>query len=147
MRLFGHPVHVMLVHFPIGLWPAHVALQLFAAKLPAGADQAAFWLLVAGCCLAWVAALCGAADLVALSATPERRAWRSALTHAVINGTVTAAFTGIAVVEYAAFPAVHHSGWLLAGEIVLLGLLFVGNFFGGAVVWNAPPPRAVRASE
>lgn len=142
MRLFGHPIHVMLVHFPIALWPAHAALHAFSSRLPTGSTIVAFWLLVVATALAWLAVLCGAFDLMALAIEPDRGRFRSGLVHAALNGTATIAFTVILALENAVYPDVHDSGVFLVAEISVLTLMFVGNYFGGAMVWSTQPSAA-----
>lgn len=143
LRLAGHPVHVMLIHFPVALWPAHFALHALAPLLPPGAAGAcAFWILLGGVGLGWIAAGCGAIDLVALAGPPVAREFRDALIHGLVNGTALLGFTVIAGLEYGAYPHVHHGPPFLVAEAVLLIALFVGNYFGGAVVWRGRAPTA-----
>jgi uncharacterized membrane protein len=138
MRLFGHPVHVMLIHFPVALWPAHEGLHLFASRLPAGvAATAGFWLLVAGTGLGWLAAFFGVSDVVEMWSEGPSPALKNALIHAGFNGSVVAGFTVISVLEYRVFPSIAHGPAFLIAEAVLLLLMFAGNYFGGAVVWGA----------
>lgn len=140
MRFFGHPVHVMLLHFPVALWPAHFLLQIFTSRLPPGAAASVgFWLLVGGTALGWLAGLCGAADLVALWKNDPRAGLTSAMYHAGINGTVLMGFTALTAVEYGAYPDIHHGMLFLSSEGCLLGALMLGNYFGGAVVWRENP--------
>lgn len=137
MRLLGHPVHVMLIHFPVALWPAHWLLHVFAGRLPAGVGPVAgFWLLTAGCVLGWLAALAGAADLLALSRENDERRLNTGLVHAAVNGSVLVGFTAIAALEYAAYPAIAHGAAFLGGEAALLIAMFAGNYFGGSLVWT-----------
>ncbi|MBI3884496.1 MAG: DUF2231 domain-containing protein [Opitutae bacterium] len=127
----------MLVHFPVALWPAHAALHLFGGQLPAGvAGVAGFWCLAAGTALGWLAAGCGLADLLGLPREGDQRRLNDALRHAVFNGTVLLAYTGILAVEQARYPVIAHEPGFLAAEIFLLLVLGVGNFFGGEVVWR-----------
>src|SRR5690348_7591383 len=114
MRIRGHPVHVMLVHFPVALWPAHAALHLFSARLPAGvAGVAGFWCLAAGTGLGWLAAGCGLADLLDLSRAGDDRRLRDGLWHALINGSVLGAGTGVLAFEYPHYPAITHGAVFL----------------------------------
>jgi hypothetical protein len=41
--------------------------------------------------------------------------------------------------ENAAYPNIHHGHGVLLVELGLLILMFVGNFFGGAIVWSMQP--------
>lgn len=139
MRILGHPLHVMLIHFPIALWPAHWALHVASAWLPQpAAALVAFWLLVAGTGLGWLAALAGAADLIELFRGNDGSAQRAGLFHAAINGTVLVAFSALALLEYARYPAPSHGAAILVAEAIVLGAMFVGNYFGGRMVWATP---------
>ncbi len=139
MRLRGHPLHVMIIHFPVALWPAHAALHLFASRLPAGVPAVAgFWVLAAGTALGWLAALFGLSDLIELSRADDPPRLSAGLAHAAINGSVLAGFTGLLVAEIPHYPAISHGHAFLAFEVVLLLALAVGNFFGGEVVWRRP---------
>ena len=140
MRLFGHPVHVMLIHFPVALWPAHWVFHLLAGRLPAGlAGPAGFWLLVAGTGLGWLAAGCGFMDLVGLSQAGNRRMLTGAWRHGLVNGTVLLGFTVLLGLEWPHYPQIAHGPGFLAVEAALLALLMVGNYLGGELVWPARP--------
>jgi len=133
----------MLVHFPVALWPAHEGLHLFASQFPAGAAATVgFWLLVVGTALGWLAAIFGLTDLVALSQENDPPRLSKGIIHAVVNGSTLIGFTVIVALEYSAFPAIAHGGGFLAGEAVLLVAMFVGNYFGGAMIW----PRSLQSS-
>jgi uncharacterized membrane protein len=137
MRLFGHPVHVMLVHFPVALWPAHTALHAAAGWLPPGvAAVAGYWLLVAATALGCLAAFCGALDLMELARAKDEHGFRSGAVHAVVNGVVLAGFTVIAAFEYRDYPAIAHGAGGLAAEVALLIAMVVGNYFGAKVIWD-----------
>ncbi|HWA87764.1 MAG TPA: DUF2231 domain-containing protein [Opitutus sp.] len=140
LRFLGHPVHVMLIHFPVALWPAHFALHVFAHILPAAVSAiGGFWLLAAGTILGWLAAGCGALDLFAIWSSPDDGSRRPATIHACVNGSVLAGFTILAALEYNHYPAIQPTAAFLAVEAVLLLAMFVGNHFGGDVVWRDPP--------
>jgi len=136
MRILGHPVHVMVIHFPIALWPAHWVLHVLSTMLPPGALFVAFWLLVAGTAFGWLAALAGVLDLMELFRGSDVAAQRAGLYHAAINGLVVAAFTALALWEYASYPATRSSAPMLIAEAVVIAAMFVGNFFGGKMVWG-----------
>lgn len=141
MNIRGHPVHVMLIHFPVALWPAHAALHGFSAQLPADvAGIAGFWCLVAGTGLGWLAAGCGLLDLLAVQREGNSRRLTAGLWHAGLNGTVLTAYTGILALEYSHYPAIAHGPIFLGLEILLLLVLGVGNFFGGELVWRQADP-------
>jgi uncharacterized membrane protein len=137
MNIRGHPVHVMLIHFPVALWPAHAALHFFRGKLPAGVPgSAGFWCLVAGTGLGWLAAGCGLPDLCGLQREGDSRRLKDGLWHAMLNGTVLVAYTGILALEYPRYPAIAHGPAFLGFEVLLLVVLGVGNFLGGEIIWR-----------
>ena len=142
LSFLGHPVHVMVIHFPVALWPAHFALHVCGHLLPAGVSAiGGFWLLAAGTLLGWFAAGCGALDLAAIWNTPDDPRRRPAAIHACINGSVLAGFTALAAVEAAHYPAIEHHAVFLAVEAVLLLAMLAGNHFGGDIVWSEPARR------
>lgn len=138
MRLFGHPVHVMLVHFPIALWPAHWGFHLLAHRLPDGlAGVAGFWLLLAGTGLGWLAAGAGFADLIVLGQKDKGGSQSGAWRHGLVNGSVLFGFTVLLGLEQPLYPTIAHGPAFLAVEGGLLGLLGLGNYLGGSLVWPA----------
>ena len=143
MRIAGHPVHVMLVHFPVALWPAHWVLHVFHARLPVDSVGAvAFWLLLAGTVVGWVAAVAGAPEWLRVTGGSDEAAMRNANVHAIVNGAVLLAFTVLTAREAAQYPHVVHAPRILIGEAVVLAAMAIGNYFGGAVIWSAHPTVA-----
>ena len=90
-KLFGHPIHQMLIVFPLGLLAMAVifdALAYFTGNLDLG--TAAYWMIAAGVISGLVAALFGAIDFLAI---PDgTRAKRVGLWHGVGNVIVVALF-------------------------------------------------------
>src|SRR3954447_23551447 len=130
-RLFGHPIHQMLIVFPLGL----LATSLFfdIAHLASGNPQwasIAFWLIAVGVVTGLLAALFGLIDWLAIP--PDTRAKRIGLYHGVGNVVVVALFA---------------SGWFLrrgdpgdpSGMAVTLSVLavllaLVTGWLGGELV-------------
>ena len=135
MKFLGHPVHAMLVHFPVALWTAHALLHAFAGRLPPGvAAVAGFWILAAGTGVGWAAACFGAADLVGLAGEGGARL-RTAILHGAVNGSVLCGFTIILVLECPHYPSIAHGWGFLACEFALLAGMGAGNALGGSLVW------------
>ena len=67
MKIFGHPIHIMLTHFPSALFPIHVLFALIG-KYSFSIDlvKAGFFVLVMGCVLGWLALIFGLIDLVGI---------------------------------------------------------------------------------
>ena len=90
-RLFGHPVHQMLIVFPLGLLATAVVFDLvyFGTDDPVFATVA-YWLLVAGVIGGLLAAPFGFADW--LKIPPDTRAKRIGAMHGGGNLVVTLLF-------------------------------------------------------
>ena len=74
-KLFGHPIHQMLIVFPLGLLAMAVIFDLFAIGLAnAYWSEVAFWMMAAGIVTALLAAPFGAIDWWAIpSGTRAKR--------------------------------------------------------------------------
>jgi uncharacterized membrane protein len=103
-RLFGHPVHQMLVVFPLGLLGASVVFDLIA--LGTGSEMMAIvahYLILAGIVGGLIAAPFGTIDWLAIPAST--RAKSVGAMHAVGNVVVLALFAVSAWLRDAAGPA------------------------------------------
>lgn len=132
LKLLGHPVHPMLIVFPLGLLSTAVIFDLIdIAGGPRVLGDVAYWNIVAGLIGGVLAAVAGAFDLLAIPA--GTRAKRIAVLHAACNTGVLLLFAGVWAVRMAAD---HRSagGGLLAIELVALGVAGVAAWFGGELV-------------
>jgi uncharacterized membrane protein len=137
VRLLGHPVHPMAIHFPVALWPTHLLLHLFDSSLPAGvAAVGGFWLLAGGTAIGWMAAFLGAADLLDIAREAGVRRLKTGIAHAAVNGAVLVGFTGLLAAEYVHYPSIRDGAAFLSIEACLIAALVVGNFLGGELVWR-----------
>lgn len=90
-KLLGHPVHPMLIVYPLGLLSAAVIFDLlYLATGNEGLATFAFWAIVAGVIGGLAAALFGAWDWLAIP--KDTRAKRLGLIHGSGNVVVTALF-------------------------------------------------------
>jgi uncharacterized membrane protein len=135
LRAFGHPLHVMLVHFPLGLWPWVLPLELAGWLGWEAGWRIAFWANAAGLVAALPAAATGLADMVGLKRGPA--AERIANLHMIAMLCAAAAFGGEL--------AFHPPGAVIAAPraFVNLGLglfgsafLFWGAWLGGELVFR-----------
>jgi uncharacterized membrane protein len=136
LRLFGHPVHPALVHFPVACWvlaPACDAAWLYTGD-PFWAT-AALWLTGAGVALALVAAVAGMMDLAALQGRDD--ALRTAGRHVLfMSVALTAAIASLIGRLAEAPPEVLGLPWfVLAGAVAALATL-TGGWFGGRLVYT-----------
>ncbi len=135
MRLFGHPVHVALVHFPIGLLIA--ALPFDALGLWRGANSVwwamGFWDIVLGLIAALPTAATGLLDY--LAPMSDRKAERAATWHMIVNLTAVALFGGSLLCRGGALPG-DLTRCLAATGLDVLGAvaLSFGGWLGGELV-------------
>jgi uncharacterized membrane protein len=145
MRLFGHPVHPMLVAFPLALLTLTPVLDVMAwTGLMADAKVAAYLCELAGLVGAGLSILTGFIDLVKIPSS-ENATVRTALIHAALAlGTVS--LFGIAFAVRggrAASPGVA----VLALEAAGAACVAATGWFGGHLVFRygvgvGAPPKA-----
>src|SRR5687767_14058605 len=89
MQIAGHPIHPMLIPLPFGLWFTSVVVNLIASRMDQSRVQmrlhnAAYYMVLAGCIGALLAAIPGVIDL--FTAIPGgTRARRRGLIHGLLN--------------------------------------------------------------
>lgn len=82
-RLFGHPIHPMLIPLPIGLWSFSLFADVLARRKNSAAwEHTAFATLAAGTVTGYAASVPGAIDFASLQ---NPRVKRIALAHMLIN--------------------------------------------------------------
>src|SRR5215217_481943 len=90
-RLFGHPIHQMLIVFPLGLLGTSLIFDI--VHLVSGGEQwavIAYWLIAAGIVSGLVAAVFGLIDWLAIP--QDTRAKRIGAVHGLGNVVVVALF-------------------------------------------------------
>lgn len=132
LKVLGHPVHPMLITFPIGLLVTAVLFDIAdAVGGPRFLGEVAYWNIVVGLIGGVLAAVAGFFDLLAIPA--GTRAKRIGIVHALVNLSVILLFVGVWAVRMAADER-GAGGGLLAIEVVALGGLALGAWFGGELV-------------
>lgn len=133
MRVFGHPLHPMLVHFPIAAWTTATACDVLALAGWVDAWPVGWLALVIGTGAALPTAIAGLLDYARLDA------------RAVPTGARHMALMGGAFLAYAAALALRTSQWapLPAPDPAAIGcgfagfaLLAAGGHFGAALVYR-----------
>lgn len=133
-RLFGHPIHPMLVHFPTALFTAGFLFdaggmllnepKLFAASL---------YVILLGLAGGLAAVVFGLIDYIKLSEQPRK--FRTASWHAGIQFTVLMIFGIIAGVKFQVYPDWGSPSLL---EVSIMGaaviVMLIGNYLGGELV-------------
>jgi uncharacterized membrane protein len=136
MRFFGHPIHPMLVHFPIVFWTVAAAAYVAgAAGVIESADVVAKFANGAGLTMAMLAMLAGLFELRSIDSRSE--AMRVATWHMMIMATVWVCFLVALMLSIStgldrptmqiATVACAAAGFLLMG---------VGGWLGGRLVYE-----------
>ena len=132
VKLLGHPVHPMLVMFPVALLITGTAFDLvdaFGGSAVFG--EIAFWNITIGIIVGLVAAAVGSLDLASI---PRRtRAKRVGLLHASINVAVLLLFAAVWALRVSE-DRYSAGGALVAIEVVALAGLGVSGWLGGELV-------------
>ncbi|HWV37293.1 MAG TPA: DUF2231 domain-containing protein [Vulgatibacter sp.] len=140
MQLFGHPLHPAVVHFPIALLGTSLAFDL--AGIVRGEElwwTIAFWNVAVGLATAAVAAITGLADALQIEGDPP--ATRKAIRHLVAVVSAVICYAASLVVRGgSAAPEGITMGWVLAIEVLGLGLLLLGGWLGGELVYGTSEP-------
>ena len=130
-KLLGHPVHQMLVVFPLGLLGMAVIFDVVAFALGNGYwSEVALWMIVAGIATGLLAAPFGLIDWLAIPS--GTRAKRIGALHGLGNVVVLTLFAGSAVFRWAAPQAPAALALMLSGGVLVLAL--VTGWLGGELV-------------
>ena len=136
MRLFGHPIHPMLVHFPIVFWTvAAVAYVASAAGITAPLDAVAKFANGAGLTMAMLAMLAGLFELRTIDRSSE--AMRVATWHMMVMATVWVCFL-VALMLSISTELDHSTARVIAVACAVAGFLLmgIGGWFGGRLVYE-----------
>jgi uncharacterized membrane protein/nitrite reductase/ring-hydroxylating ferredoxin subunit len=146
----SHPVHPMLVGFPIGLWVTGFAMDLIGFGVHDPSLWAAGWYVQLGGCVGGaLAALFGAIDLFSV-VPPRSSAKKRGYTHAVLNVCALGLYIAVLVIRgnAGAQPdwlslllggigvlVIAYSGWL-GGTLVYRNQIGVDHRYGNAGTWK-----------
>jgi len=146
-RAFGHPVHLMLIHFPSALLPMSVIFDLIALFSPkTSLPDAAFYCLAAGSLAGFGAAIFGAIDYNRLPS--EHEAWKTASLHGLLNLIwlmIFAVLAGVRLQQYPDFKPATLTYLIFAG-LSVTGLLY-SNYLGGELVLRHKLGRIIEKRE
>jgi uncharacterized membrane protein len=137
MKIAGHPIHAMVIHFPAALLPMELGLSALAYHYSnTSFSQAAFYCLVAAVVIGFAAMLTGLIDLIGIP-KEEKDALGTALVHGFINGIIILAY---AIFAYRAWKsgsaeAIPSTAMLIVKLVLVIGL-FAGNYFGGKLIYK-----------
>jgi uncharacterized membrane protein len=133
INFLGHPVHPMLIVFPLGLLPTAVACDLiYLARSNPNWAHISYWLIAGGVISGLVAAIFGLADWLALDS--GTRAKRLGVWHLIANVILLVLF---AISWWLRRPAPDAPS-TPAVALGIVGLLFglLGGWLGGELVYR-----------
>ncbi len=135
MKILGHPIHIMLIHFPSALLPMDFICS--ALGYYTGNDSftdASFFALAGAVIFGCMAIITGAFDLIGL-VDDKPLALKKALIHGGINTTVIIAYSVLAFRAWKQFPDLVQDGVVvLAIKACLITFMIVGNYLGGSLI-------------
>jgi uncharacterized membrane protein/nitrite reductase/ring-hydroxylating ferredoxin subunit len=130
----GHPIHPMLVGFPIALWVAGFIFDLIGARgLNSGLWAAGFYSVIAGCIMAVLAAAAGVIDWL-YTVPPESSAKNRGLLHGGLNSLALLLFIYVAY-RLGSPSAVPDSATLLLMAIGVV-IVAISGWMGGTLVYR-----------
>jgi uncharacterized membrane protein len=133
INFLGHPVHPMLITFPLGLFPAAVVCDIiYLVRNNPSWGHLAYWLIAGGVLGGLAAAVCGFADWLGLES--ETRAKRIGAWHGIINVVMTSLFAVSWMMRRGA-PDRPSLQAVIVGVVALV-LGFVGAWLGGELVYR-----------
>lgn len=137
MKLFGHPLHAMLIHFPTALLPMDAVLSWgFFWQGTESLGFAAFYAALGGAATGVIAMVSGILDLLALPKA-NRAVVGSGLVHGLVNGTVVMIYAALVYKALLQYPVLFPPTiTLLVVKTLLILTLFAGNFIGGSLVYK-----------
>ncbi|MGC4804756.1 DUF2231 domain-containing protein [Micromonospora sp. DT233] len=132
LKVLGHPVHPMLITFPVGLLITAVIFDVVdTVGGPRFLGEVAYWNITVGLIGGLLAAAAGAFDLLAIPT--GTRAKRVGLSHAAANLAVILLFAAVWAVRLNADSRAA-GGALVAIELVALAILLGSAWLGGELV-------------
>lgn len=135
MKFLGHPVHIMLIHFPSALFPMDFVCSLLAlySGVSSFAD-ASLYAMTGGVGLGILAVITGTIDL-ANQVKEKPNAVTKIILHGGINLSVLMGYIVLAYIAYQHYPHLQADSLpklIFKGSLVTF--LIVGNYLGGNLV-------------
>ncbi|HEX5543778.1 MAG TPA: DUF2231 domain-containing protein [Micromonospora sp.] len=132
IKVLGHPLHPMLVMFPLALLVTAVIFDAIDfAGGPSFLGEVAYWNMLVGLIGGVLAASAGLVDLLAIP--PGTRAKRVGLTHALVNSSMLLLFAGVWLVRLNADQRGAGAA-LFTIEVVAVAGAGLGAWLGGELV-------------
>lgn len=135
-RFLGHPIHLMLIHFPIAFLLLSAVLDLISLIQRSNYfSELGFYSSVIGIAAGLFAAIFGIIDLLKIKNDPALLG--KALTHGGLNVLWIMIFAVIAGIQFKDFPNFEISSFtvVLIKLFCVIGILF-SNYLGGQLIFK-----------
>ena len=135
MKLFEHPVHLMLIHFPSALFPMDFICSGLAHYYgEMNLTYTSFYCMAAGVLFGSLAIIAGTFDLAGVAAK-QPAALQKALIHGGINTSVLIGYSILAFMAFKHYPFLTTDGLgILIIKGSLIAFMTIGNYLGGSLV-------------
>lgn len=135
MKLFGHPVHMMFVHFPAALLPMElVCYSIYYFNHDTSFAMTSFYAMAGGVSIGWLSVITGMLDLGKIS--PDKsEAQTRVFVHGVLQTSVLIAYSVFLYTAWKRYPAAEEPATLLlTGKVILIMIMLAGNYLGGNLI-------------
>ncbi|HSD63858.1 MAG TPA: DUF2231 domain-containing protein [Ignavibacteriaceae bacterium] len=133
-RLFGHPIHMMLVHFPAALFPVSAVLCLLSyIQSDSILSLFNFYIICTGTVIGWIALIFGLIDL--LKFQKDKKPFMTGIIHGSLNTLWLSVFSvlgGIQIKFYPSIPVPSLTAVII--EIIVVLIMLYSNHLGGELV-------------
>ena len=136
-KWLGHPLHPILVHIPVGLWPSALVFDLLSRAGVGGNTMVrlSFLSIAAGLVVALLAVPTGIVDWSGIK--KENPAWKIGLWHMGLNIVVAALFAVNLGLRVGTFRTATFVEGMLAGlSAIGVVVLFISAYLGGFMVYD-----------
>lgn len=133
-RLFGHPIHMMLVHFPAALFPVSAALSLLSyIQKDSIISLFNFYVICIGTVIGWVALIFGFNDLLKIQ--DNKKAFNTGIIHGSLNTLWLSVFSVLGGIQIKYYPLIPTpSLTVVIIEIIVVLSMLYSNHLGGRLV-------------
>src|SRR5687767_8240360 len=135
-RALGHPLHPLLIHFPIALFSLALVLDLASFARDDGTHlvKCAFVSLCAGIITALLAAVAGLADYANIRA--DHPAKKTATWHMLLNIAAVLLYAISVALRWGSLEADHTPALAFVISLIASAILTVSGYLGGHLVYN-----------
>jgi nitrite reductase/ring-hydroxylating ferredoxin subunit/uncharacterized membrane protein len=135
-KSIGHPLHPLLVHFPIAFFTLSIVLDAGSIIAPAVSllSAAAAYTLIIGVITAFVASVPGFVDFVTIR--EDHPGKRTAQTHMLLNLAAVGVYVVSLFVRFSASTFDRARGPAIAFSAIAYALIVVSGYLGGTLVYD-----------